>query len=869
MKSHSKDNSIARTDSLSVIPDHLPELLLPVGNMEMCYAAIHNGADAIYVGMPGYNARGRSKDHEIDELKEMIETCHLYGVKVNLAFNIVIFEDEFNDVIETILKVLPLKPDALIIQDIGLARLVKKMAPKQVIHASTQMTVTNHDAIHFLSQLDFKRFVLGRENSLDEIGIIAKETDKELEVFVHGALCVAYSGQCFTSESLGGRSANRGQCAQSCRLSYDLIVDGKKQQLVDRDYLVSPKDLCGIAEIPSLLSKGVKSFKVEGRLKGPEYVAAAGRVYKPILENKRTDLHAGKRLLSSTYSRGFFSGWLHGVNHQELVEGTYNEHRGLEIGKVRELQKKSLTILVHPGDEIKKGDGLLFHFLKNQKRQELGGRVYGAKKIVRGDLTLYEVEFSSDFKFTPDLKDARVFKTNDPELDRELTQNLTDKNAKKRIPISAKIVVQDLMPLEVSFFDGNNLVCYKTESPLSFSEKTFSCFDENFKVYKEELKALSATAFYLTDENIEIQNLTSKPFWIHQKEIKNLRRQLSDELTRVRAHKTIDGFDVSFNEETPIVAKNFLQETTYLTANKSEKVLLNVLLREKSQVEDLVSFTKDNGLNPLDLNFVILDFEYGQDYSHCLSILKEAGFKTCVATTRILKPKEYHHLKVLNRLNPDAILVRNLGAYHFLKETLQFRGKLFGDFSLNITNHMTADFLFNAGFDSLTLSYDLTAQRITDLLKTIDSSKTEVTLHQYMPSFHMEHCVFAAFLSKGSSYRDCGKPCEEHRVELVDQFGHHHHIRADQECRNTMFNATSQSAATYLSTWKDQGLGIVRFEAMYEKGDELYKKVAGLISLVKGEKSPDELISELNLIEKYGLGAGVLSKNKEYKDRKK
>lgn len=864
MKSHSKENTIVRTDSLSVYSDHLPELLLPVGNMEMCYAAIHNGADAIYVGMPGYNARGRAKDHEIEELKEMIETCHLYGVKVNLAFNIVIFEDEFSDVIETIFKVLPLHPDALIIQDIGLARLVKFMAPNQVIHGSTQMTVTNHDAIEFLSALDFKRFVLGRENSLDEIAIIAKETKKELEVFIHGALCVAYSGQCFTSESIGGRSANRGQCAQSCRLSYDLIVDGKKKQLVDRDYLVSPKDLCGITEIPKLLSVGVKSFKVEGRLKGPEYVAAAGRVYKPLLEQKKIDLNAGKRLLSSTYSRGFYSGWLHGVNHQELVEGTYNEHRGLEIGKVSEVQRKSLLLQLNAHDEIKKGDGLLFHFLKNQKRQEIGGRVYGVKKTAK----YWEVEFSTDFKLTADLKEARVFKTNDPELVRELTQNLNDKNAKKRIPLRAKIIIQDLSPLEVTFSDGVNHVSFKTESDLSFSDKTFISFEENFKSYNEELKALSATPFILTDDQIEILNLTTQSFWIHQKEIKNLRRQLSDELMRIRAQKTIDGFNVSFNDETKNKAQEFFHQTTDIMLKASGKVLLNVLLRDKSQVEDLVRFTKEQTLSPNDVHFVILDFEYGVDYSHCLAALKEAGFKTCVATTRILKPKEYHHLKVLNRLNPDAILVRNLGAYRFLKETLQYKGKLLGDFSLNITNHLTADFLFNAGFDSLTLSYDLSAQRITELLTKMDGAKTEVTLHQYMPSFHMEHCVFAAFLSHGSSYKDCGKPCEEHRVELVDQFGHHHHIRADQECRNTMFNATSQSAATYLSTWKEKGLGIVRFEAMYEKGDELLKKVTGLISLVKGERSPEELISELNLIEKYGLGAGVLAKNKEYKDRK-
>lgn len=207
------------------------ELLLPVGNMKMCLAAIHNGADAIYVGVPEFNARGRSADHSVLELKEIIEICHLYGVKVNLAFNVVIFEDELDAVINLLKEVLPLGPDAIIVQDLGLAKIIREFSPEQVIHASTQMTITNFEAMTLVDDLKIKRYVLGREVSLDEIKQIRAKTDKELEVFVHGALCVAYSGQCFTSESIGGRSANRGQCAQSCRFEYDLIVDGIKKTI--------------------------------------------------------------------------------------------------------------------------------------------------------------------------------------------------------------------------------------------------------------------------------------------------------------------------------------------------------------------------------------------------------------------------------------------------------------------------------------------------------------------------------------------------------------------------------------------------------------------------------------------------------------
>ena len=316
-----------------------PELLLPVGNLPMAIAAIHGGADAIYVGVPGFNARGRTQDLSITELKELIDHCHLYGVKVHLAFNVLVFENELATAAEILKEIIPLGPDAFIVQDLGLVQLIREMAPHMRIHGSTQMTVTNDEAIHLLEDLSVQRFVLGRENSLDEIKLIRKGTERELEVFVHGALCVAYSGQCFTSESLGGRSANRGQCAQSCRLSYEMYVDGEKRDLGDKKYLVSPQDLCGIEEVPALIEAGIDSFKVEGRLKGPEYVASAGVNYQRAIRGEKYSTAD----MATSYSRGFFSGWLHGVDHQRLVEGSYSAHRGQEIVERAVQARKPMT----------------------------------------------------------------------------------------------------------------------------------------------------------------------------------------------------------------------------------------------------------------------------------------------------------------------------------------------------------------------------------------------------------------------------------------------------------------------------------------------------------------------------------------------
>ena len=263
---------------------------------------------------------------------------------------------------------------------------------------------------------------------------------------------------------------------------------------------------------------------------------------------------------------------------------------------------------------------------------------------------------------------------------------------------------------------------------------------------------------------------------------------------------------------------------------------LNVLLREKAQVFDLIQAWQQGQVDQELLHSVILDFEFGMDYEPSIRALRDAKIRNGIATTRILKPKEYTNFTRIERIAPDLILIRNLGALRYFTAVSPFKGELRGDFSLNVTNHLTAQYLIAKGLHSVTASYDLNSAQVSDLLSTADASRIEVTAHQYMPSFHMEHCVFAAFLSSGSSFRDCGKPCEKHRVELKDQFGNRHQIKPDQECRNTMFNATSQSAARFVHSWQKQGLGWVRYEALYERGAELIDKIRGYQDLMSGKR---------------------------------
>ena len=842
------------------------ELLLPVGQKEMAEAAIQNGADAIYVGFPGFNARGRSYDFELEELKQIIEMCHLNGVKVNLAFNIVIFENELPLVVEALKKVLPLKPDALIVQDLGLVRIVKEMYPEQVIHGSTQMTITNDLAIQYLENLDIKRFVLGRENSLPEIKLITERTKKELEVFVHGALCVSYSGQCFTSETLGGRSANRGQCAQSCRFSYDLIVDGETKNLVDRTYLVSPKDLCGIAEIPELMKLGVKSFKVEGRLKSPDYVAQVAKSYRSVIDKtvqnsalNENQIQSEKNRMSVEYSRGFFPGWLHGVNHQELVDGTFGSHRGLEIGKIVDVQLNSISIeLKNPQVEIENGDGLLWFEHKDKK----GASIYSSRRN-RNVLT---VEFSNSMMPTANAVGSLVYLNHDKSQKKEIEKSLTDKNTFKRTNVEVTLTLGEGKPLVAEVRDGRFVLSLSSGGILSAAQNK----PLNEDLLFDEFASLAGTVFKLDRQNFKTNLKQSGNLFLTHKEIKNLRQNLFSELTRLRKENKIDFQtevkvkDISLEPQTAFVTA----ETLELAADDSQ-VKLNVLLRNKDQVSDLVKAVQAGKILPQQVQSVCLDFEFGRDYKNSVESLKGLKIQVGIATTRILKPQEYINLKVIHSMNPDFILVRNLGALYYFKNVQKFDGLLKGDFSLNVTNHKTFEYLTQNGLDSVCLSYDLNFDQTVSLLKNVDAKKAEVTIHQSMPSFHMEHCVFAAFLSKGSSYKDCGKPCEKHKVQLKDQFGHYHWIKPDHECRNTMYNSSAQTALPYFEQWKNLGLGEIRYEALHEAGDELIQKIKAYIDVIEGAKPIQTALSELKAVELYGLSPRQLTKSSEYQARKK
>ncbi len=825
-----------------------PELLCPVANWEMLYAAIHNGANAIYLGFPGFNARARTNDFNWEEIKQMIDTCHIYGVQVHLALNILIYQNELELIIDQVDKISKLGADAIIVQDLGLAKLIKKALPHQAIHASTQMTVTSELIIENLEDLDFERFVLAREVSLKEMASIKKKTSKEIEVFVHGALCVAYSGQCLTSERIGGRSANRGQCAQSCRLDFEMYVDGEKKEMGEFKYLVSPKDLCAIEHIPELMEIGIDSFKIEGRYKSPEYVAAAASNYNKkinsIIDHKEYEVLEEE--FEKTFSRSFYTGWLNGVNHQKLVDGRFSNHRGHKVGKVKDvLNSKFPAIIIDTKFELFPGDGLLI--CSDTAQAILGAKVYQVEKIRPNK---YKISFEKTVRVDNINRNSLVYVNSSPHLEKKLEQSFKNRDQWKRIVLNIKITAffDKYITAEIKD-DKNNIIIIKNDKKTEKAKKSAATKSD----FENVFKANGPSAYTFSSIDIDLGN----DLFIHKKEIKELKKIIINKMNELRT-KT-DSIVSGFNS---LELKDWLCNDSKSTIKDQKDTKLNVLIREPEQVIALKNVA---------LGRVYLDFKHGKAYRKSVQTLKEMGHEVFICTTRILKSDKIRLLDIIDDIKPDGILIRNLGALQYLKNKYgeKIPYKLIGDFSLNVTNSLSSSYLLNKGLDLLAPSYDLNRSQLLDLLAFAPGQNFEVTIHQYMPSFHMEHCVFAAYLSEGSSIKDCGMVCRDHQVEIKDPYGISHPIFPDQECRNTMFNGVPQSSAFLFDELKSKGVENFRYEALNESSEDLEKKIIYYQDLISGKIDSKELITSLGINERYGISEGQMKNNKKYQDKKK
>jgi putative protease len=808
-----------------------PELLAPAGDWDAMRAACANGADAVYFGLSQFNARARAANFTLDELPEVMKFLHDRNVRGFVAFNTLIFSDELPDAVRFIEAIAAAGVDAVIVQDLGLVRLIRAMAPTLAVHGSTQMTLTEPRGVAFVKSLGVERVVLARELSLTDIRVITQVAEVPVEVFVHGALCVAYSGQCLTSEAIGGRSANRGQCAQACRLPYDMIVDGAKRDLGDRAYLLSPQDLAAFDHIDPLIEAGVISFKIEGRLKGGPYVAATTQTYRKAIDAKLAERgftlpHREELELAQTFSRGFTPGFLDGVNHQKLVRGRFPKSRGIRLGRVAGFNKHGVIVELAKDVEVKPGDGVLFD-LGKPEMQEPGGRVWQVRPSQRAGTA--ELQFETGAINPDDIPiGCDIWKTDDPALRKKLEQSYSQDKLAKRVVVRAELHGELGGPLTLRLNDESATWV----GPLEAAKKRPTPPEE----IREQLGRLGDTPFELGELALALPESVMIPRSV----LNDLRRQAAAALA-AKLHPAHPIADAS--------ALDSLRSAIQNPKSKIENAQLTVLVRNLDQLDAVLAERPAS---------VYCDFEDLRRYKDAVPRAKAAGVPIGLASLRVLKPGEEGFLAPILRAEPDIVLVRNLAAIGYFKEHLP-QARLVGDFSLNVANELTADLFIREGLERLVPSYDLNWEQFAALIRHSDPDWFEPVIHQHMPMFHMEHCVFAAFLSSGKDHRDCGRPCDRHRVELRDRVGAAFPVHPDTGCRNTVFNSVAQSAAEYAGRMMELGLRRFRIELLRESPEQVKPLVDQYRRVLSGDGTGRTVWRELKVLNQLGVTRGTLN----------
>lgn len=924
------------TTQASPPPHLLPELLAPVGDLTALGAALNAGADAVYFGIDGqFNARAKSEGISVDQLSEVVTRCHRAGAKALVTFNTLIFESELTRVATLIQAAAEAGIDALIVQDPAVALLARSIAPTLEVHASTQMTISSPEAARFAEGLGVTRVVVPRELSVSQIARFKAETTLELEVFIHGALCMSWSGQCLTSEAWGGRSANRGQCAQSCRMPYDLIVDGETRPLGEVKYLLSPRDLAGVRAVESLMEIGIECLKIEGRYKGPAYVKHSVETYRSWMEaiargesdapHERDALAQRLTSLSVAYSRGFSDGFLGGKDHQSLVEGRFPKHRGVFLGYVTAIdgewielktrgdgrkynrsaqgrrsdplplytpsldihdaiasEQSGLYIIGEArgaergGEEMDTGVreralergptlatltptpgmGVVFDE-GSPEGDELGGRVAEVEPHEGGwRLRLHRV--------TPSSIGARVWVNSDAHLSqtaaRDAQRGLEHPPA-QRLDVDLHVSGEIDSPLTLTLTLHAPHRRYQDLSVEVVSGETLRAQRER-PLTQETLASKVAT---LGGTPFKVRSFTSElptECGIAVSSLKRLRREgvakLIKSMLERQSHPLNQDALMALSQLKSDASQQAPRDLPQHTASHTESSpKLIPLCRTFEQLEALIECRERLGAEIFDE--VELDWMEFVGLRKAVNRAREFGLRVTIATVRVQQPGEEVFDRRIAELKPDGVLLRHWGGLtRFASLPPEERPALHGDFSLNITNSVSARHVATYGLETITAAHDLDAAQLHSLLDVFDPAQIAVTVHHHIPTFHTEHCVYARSLSDGRDVKSCGHPCDRHRIALQDHKGQAHPVLVDVKCRNTVFNASAQTAATLTRELIERGVRRLRVEFVWESAEQTALVLESYHQLIRGGLSPQQVLKRLSVHERFGLTTGTM-----------
>lgn len=739
------------------------ELLSPVGDFECLKAAVQNGADSVYFGASNFNARASATNFDLSALKDAISYAKLRGVNTHLTLNTLVKDNEFEDACILAKKAYEFGIDAIIVQDLGLARYLIKNYPDLPIHASTQMTIHNLDGALKAQELGFKRVVLSRELTLEEIEYICANTDLEIETFIHGALCISYSGQCLFSSMVGGRSGNRGKCAQPCRLPYEFIAkdnEDKTSDVLSRGYLLSTRDLCGLEYLPKLIEAGVMCFKIEGRMKSPEYVATVTKIYRKYIDlalsNKpyKIDNNDVKELLQ-VFNRGNFStGHFDSKANKNLVYPEKQNNMGIYIGNVSNVKPGKGHVMLNLKENLSIGDTIQFE--KETTKYTVSELMIDNKNIPiahKGD----DVEIGR-MKGNINIGN-KVFKIASKELSTEAKNSYKTENIK--IPLSASISLKKNQPIELT------VSTLKSDNPLfdgiSYSQNSDTLLLEakNKPITKEKvIEQLTKTSDTIFDfKKIEV-DLDNNVFVPSIKELNELRRNALEEILLTAQEKILRTTSKKIKDFELPDKKNEYKD------NRKISVLLNVLNLD-------FDYKK---LKNVDNIYIPLKYFSNKKYSNTISDISNK-FNVYIYLPTIIKAKYKNLLdlaidKSIDEFNIKGFVISNLGNAIYIQELLNQRSnkfKFIGNYTLNIYNYNSVKEYKDLKLTKLTISPELDSPTIKSICD-YSVLPQELIVYGRTPLMTTRYCLIG---KSNKCYPTCEAFCKDSNKSfyLKDRLG--------------------------------------------------------------------------------------------------
>lgn len=807
------------------------ELLAPAGTMENFMAALESGADAIYLGGKVFNARAHAANFGIDELREAVRLAHILDVSVYVTVNILIGDTELKDLEQYIKDLDSIGVDAIIVQDLAVAEIAKRVAPNIHLHGSTQMTAATLDAVRFYESLGFTRVVLARELSLKEIQHICKHCKAEIEVFVHGALCVCYSGQCLMSSFIGGRSGNRGACAQPCRLPYELL-DSKGESVLPKHeaYLLSPKDLNYSEHMNELVAAGVTSFKVEGRMKKVSYVRQVIGTYREILDE--ASIHENQcKALASGFNRGFSTAYLEDTVGRQMMTVVAPNHQGKPIGESYTKKGEvylSLTEPIEQGSLVKilQSNGSVTYYTVDDEWTCVSDTLYKgrpAEGLAVGQLYLASTpkntksrglqEFTRKYDMSVYLSVGSNGETNYTELTAILDSGLSVTVTNEYVPAIANKV------------------------PTSLEKVT------------EQLGRLGNTLFRLSYVDIP-----DGPYMWPASVLNALRRDAVTALeTALITHhvESWQALQVTGDVDYDFKAQHELSYDTCPMISARVDEIEGVKAAISGGAQKIVFGGDRLSRTPYELSV----------YDEVARLCAQSDVICTFATPRVVKDDEVeaykHTLEAIVQAHPDSISIHVPQALLWLRE-LGYTGAIEADTGLNIFNTPTLHFWEQLHISCVNPSQELTLKQITELAKH-SHVPIETMIHGYTEMMISEYCAIASFVGTGSKV-NCPMPCVKESYSLKDRKGEIFPIRTDPYCRMHIMNSHEMDMRAYVPMLLQKGISILRVDGRHMKPSYVKDIVSQYVGIATGtmEAPPKKIDSQGESITRGHYFRGIL-----------